>query len=513
MMADRSIIKDVYFWERIGYRNAWVTVTQFPLAYMLAMKTNPIGLTTGISHERLNWLHRWVARTMFVTATVHGFHFWTEWVLADYVEKQLKNVSMIKYGLGAWAILLWNVVTGFYPIRSLAYEVFVLQHVASTVILIWVVHMHVPPEAQYHVWFAVALVVFDRVCRWALLAFRNLKVKKGTMRCEGKRRIGHDALVLPVGKSISLVTLKGVHFKWRAGQHLYLWVPSIGPIEAHPYTIACAHQVAGECCCNSIELVVRRHGGFSKRLYNAAKKEAEGGRQLRVAAFVSGPFGNPPRWDTYDTLILISASTGASFTLPILESVVRSDRKTCVRRIDFILTARKAEEIEFYVQRLRDALVKGREKGIELHAHVAITGCCEPNEKREPSNTDSDANGSSLSLGSPRKRTVASQDGHQDPDRDAEKGVAGVISPILTSRSSDSGNIGLYREYSCRLDISPHIRDPVEAAYGETAVAVCGGRPLVAKVRNAVASLSDERAVHKGTGAQGIHLHVEEYSF
>jgi hypothetical protein len=36
---------------------------------------------------------------------------------------------------------------------------------------------------------------------------------------------------------------------------------------------------------------------------------------------------------------------------------------------------------------------------------------------------------------------------------------------------------------------------------------------LVATVRNAVASLSDERAVHKGTGAQGIHLHVEEYCF
>jgi NAD(P)H-flavin reductase len=359
------------------------------------------------------------------------------------------------------------------------------------------------------------------------LAFRNFKLKKGRMRCESKRRIGHDALVLPVGTSISLVTLKGVHFKWRAGQHLYLWIPSIGPIEAHPYTIACAHKIPGECCCNSIEVVIRRHGGFSKRLYHAAKKEADAGRQLRVAAFVSGPFGNPPRWDTYDTLVLISASTGASFTLPILESIVRSDRKTCVRRVDFILTARKAEETEFYVERLKEALVRGREKGLELYAHLAITGCCEPEEKFEPEekaepdekveplNTDSDVNGSSSSLGSPRKRIVPSQDIHQDPERDAEIGLSVVASPIPTSRSGDSGdnNIGLFREYTSRLDISSHIRWPVELAHGETAVAVCGGRPLVAKVRNAVASLSDERAVHKGTGAQGIHLHVEEYSF
>lgn len=351
--------------------------------------------------------------------------------------------------------------------------------------------------------------------RWTLLAFRNLKVKKPTTRCEGKRRVGHDALVLPVGKSISLVTLKGVHFKWRAGQHLYLWVPAFGPIEAHPYTIACAHKIPGECCCNSIELVVRKHGGFSKRLYKAAKKEADAGRQLRVAAFVTGPFGNPPRWDTYDVLVLISASTGASFTLPILESIVRSGKKTCVRRIDFILTARKAEETEFYLQRLREALVKGKEKGIEMHAHVAITGCCGGTKKGEASNTESDVNRSSASLSSPRRRAIAAPDGSQDPDRDTEKGLPSVISPILTSQSSDSGNpsIGLIRDYSCRLDISSHIRAPVEEAHGETAVAVCGGRSLVAKVRNAVASLSDERAVHKGTGAQGIHLHVEEYSF
>jgi hypothetical protein len=48
---------------------------------------------------------------------------------------------------------------------------------------------------------------------------------------------------------------------------------------------------------------------------------------------------------------------------------------------------------------------------------------------------------------------------------------------------------------------------------GETSIAVCRGKSLVATVRNAVTSLSDERVVHKGTGTQVIHLHVEEYGF
>jgi len=64
-----------------------------------------------------------------------------------------------------------------------------------------------------------------------------------------------------------------------------------------------------------------------------------------------------------------------------------------------------------------------------------------------------------------------------------------------------------------RPDVAAFIRRPVEITGGETSVAVCGGKSLVATVRNSVASLSDERAVHKGTGAQGIHLHVEEYCF
>lgn len=66
---------------------------------------------------------------------------------------------------------------------------------------------------------------------------------------------------------------------------------------------------------------------------------------------------------------------------------------------------------------------------------------------------------------------------------------------------------------NCRPDISQFIRAPIEATGGETAITVCGGKSLVAKVRNSTAKLSDERAVHKGTGANGIFLHVEEYCF
>jgi hypothetical protein len=57
------------------------------------------------------------------------------------------------------------------------------------------------------------------------------------------------------------------------------------------------------------------------------------------------------------------------------------------------------------------------------------------------------------------------------------------------------------------------IRPPVEAALGETAVVTCGGAEITAQARTFVARLSDERAVHKGTGAQGIYLFTESYGW
>ena len=53
----------------------------------------------------------------------------------------------------------------------------------------------------------------------------------------------------------------------------------------------------------------------------------------------------------------------------------------------------------------------------------------------------------------------------------------------------------------------------LEKACGESAVVACGPRGLTNDVRMAVCNLSDERAVHKGTGAQGIWLHTEAFGY
>lgn len=67
--------------------------------------------------------------------------------------------------------------------------------------------------------------------------------------------------------------------------------------------------------------------------------------------------------------------------------------------------------------------------------------------------------------------------------------------------------------YAGRPQTREIIRRSLEQAMGESAVVVCGPHGLVADVKQDVCYLSDERAVHKGTGAQGIYLHTESFGY
>ncbi|KAK8048125.1 hypothetical protein PG994_009855 [Apiospora phragmitis] len=496
MMTAGAIVKDVYFWERIGFRNAWVTVTQVPLLYLLSSKTSLVALLAGTSYERLNWLHRWVARTVFVTATVHGFHFWTEWVLANFVQDYLQWMPMVKFGLGAWGLLLWMVLTSLRPVRALAYEVFVVQHVVAAIFFLWVVYLHVPASARYNVWFAIAALSFDRAFRLGMLLWQNIKFSRpNPSRCKGGQRLGHNTQITAVGDSITVLTIKDVHFRWRAGQHLYLWLPRVGAFETHPFTIASAHQMPETCVCNSIQLVVRAHAGFSKRLHAYAKRLETSGtkkkKEQTLTAWVAGPYGRPPRWDIFETLVLISASTGASFTLPILESVLDAkDQTICTKRIDFLLAARQG--------RRGRALARAAERGIELSVSIAVTG-----------NGQLEAISESLLL--PRS-TAADLDKDADVEPGSSEGCCSKSRQRRVVSRTNSTDSHIHHS-AARPDVAGFVRSAVEATGGETGVVVCGGASLVARVRTSVARLSDERGRAQGTGAQGIHLHVEEYCF
>ncbi|CZR51557.1 related to ferric reductase, NADH/NADPH oxidase and related proteins [Phialocephala subalpina] len=66
---------------------------------------------------------------------------------------------------------------------------------------------------------------------------------------------------------------------------------------------------------------------------------------------------------------------------------------------------------------------------------------------------------------------------------------------------------------SGRPEIEVVINEEAEQARGEMAVVVCGPGGMVLSTKNAACNVSDERGVHKGTGAQGIWVHGEGFGY
>ena len=511
-----SILHDAYYWERVGFRAAWVSVTQVPLIFLLAGKVNVPSFFLGSSYMDVNWLHRWASRTLFVTVTIHGSFFLSEWIRADFVRIELEMMPMVKYGLGLWAVLAWTTFSSLVPLRRLCYEFFVLQHIVSAGVFLWLLHMHVPGYASYNVWMAVAFALSGRVYRFCVLLCQNIATRKVTPGLRAGKRLGHSAELQALPGEISVLTIRSIGFRWKAGQHVFLCCPTLGPLESHPFTITNTPKKNCKKDLNEVQLIIRARSGFTRKLLRRAESSA-----ATVTAFITGPFGNLPDWNTYETLVLISASTGASFTLPILETVISDP--CCIRRVDCLLLVRHQSHIDGYFSQLRAAACHPRSSELSLRIVIAVTGRRVDAISEDDTASKLETLSTSSSLDASAKR----------PTRSCEKGSSSSFEKMVIDSSMDGSidkeeyNVGITVSEGChtrglkeesslqytfgRPSLADFVREPVEASAGETSVVVCGGKSLTSTVRNCVATLSDERAVHKGTGAQGIHLHVEEF--
>ena len=512
-----------YKWEKVGFRAAWVSVTQIPFIYLLSCKFNPISILTGISYERLNWLHRWTARTVFLTLIVHWSFFFQEWVLADFVKLQFEMMPMVKYGFGAWGVITWMVLSGFGFFRAASYEIFVAQHIVAAAVLLWLIFIHVPQYARYNVWVCVAFLAFDWGCRIIHGFLRNthLLSKLAT------KTPGYSASTESLPGNMVRLTLEDVDFSWRAGQHVYISMPSLRPFELHPFTIANAPNLDEPAGKRQLTLLIKAHGGFSRSLQKAAAKDAQSGRKRRV--FLIGPWGMPPDLLHYETVVLIACASGASFIVPLLQDLVL--KQGCVQRVHLHWIVRSQENASWYqneLQALKAAALSARMQ-LQTTIHITQSSASDsdsddftPLPSNSSSSSDSNSNNtpshqtsrlSAAASSSSSRSTSLTSPPQQTGDDEKSNKIPSSTTHEKTAFVDHSSKPSMSVRFASRPTVESMIRPPVEAALGETAVVTCGGAEITAQARTFVARLSDERAVHKGTGAQGIYLFTESYGW
>ncbi|EAT88611.2 hypothetical protein SNOG_03406 [Parastagonospora nodorum SN15] len=302
-LVDAPLLSD-HFIDDVAFRAAWVTLTQIPLVYLLAARCGPFDLVTGVSHEQINWLHRWVGRTILVSATVHVVVMKTSISTTDILKSQEEGMAVVRYGVATYAMLIWIAITSILPLRQCSYQLFYLNHYVSTFAFLFVAFQHVPAYARPPIYLAIGIFALDK----SLVAYFFLRT---------------NVAIEP--------------------SHVRLCIPALGRFEVHPFTPAnCSampppplpprkdlepgRKLEQPRQTSEMILMIKSKSGFTQRLVeyhrtwlarpcpNATEPEDQ-----TLTAYIDGPYGVAPKWHEYENLVLMSSSTGVSFILAILD--------------------------------------------------------------------------------------------------------------------------------------------------------------------------------------------------
>ncbi|KAI9657464.1 MAG: hypothetical protein M1821_003146 [Bathelium mastoideum] len=588
-------------YEDIGYRTGFINICQLPLLFLLAGKNNIIGVLTGFSFEKLNWIHRWVARCLLLTVTIHMGYWFADWAPYDYITVKIKTDDITQYGMAAWAILLWIVFSSMTPIRGWCYEFFVIQHIISFSGFLAVVWLHVPagPSGpRYWVYICIALVCIDRLMRlgrvlWINLSFLHRKQQSGT---RNTGIFSCQAEFTPLAHETTRITIRNPPISWRPGQFVFLSCHSIVPLQSHPLTIASIPEDG------QLEFIVKCNKGATRSFFRHATKNGRlpsSTADMKIAlgkvTTIEGPYGKTRPLQQFDSVVLFAGSTGATFTMPLMRNLVASWRRarndpkqpgsslahkiSVTRRIRCVWVIKSKGQLEWFSSQLTQVIKNVeelRDSGADVMVDISIYVTCDDTFTSEHTNAieshrhsngvkhgvveEISASGEKVDAKFSEKveqrevkevsSDTSSENGEQSksgcgPDGtcccratvDDEDAIASAVCTCNAARSHSSSSAEassvISRSSSSAgqakkkpLPVHPNIsvvggrpqprniiRKSLEQAYGESAVVVCGPKGLVDDVRMSTVGLSDERAVHKGTGAQGICLITEYFGY
>ena len=392
-------LNDYESYQNIAYRWGFLTMDQFPLVFLLAGKESIIGFFTGHSYERLNWLHRWVARCMLLTATLHMGYWFADWAPYDYIGYQMKNdKTFTQTGFAAWIVLVWIVFSSWAPIRNLSYELFVLQHLLSFTAFLTMVFIHTPASDHGWLWVPVGLFFFDRVVRAAWMAFNNLAIFH-SKKARQSSLWACQAELTPLPGRMTRVTVRNPPKTWKPGQHVFLSMQSIVPLQTHPFSIA---SIPSD---GKMEFVVKAHKGGTKRFLDYAQKRTDlpsnnsrGPMKATIPCTVSNTYGSMRSLRQFDSVILFAGSTGATFTVPLLRDIVQqwklstaapshgtrgfwnTPNGAITRRIRFIWAVKAGEHVSWFAEQLRQAMhdtAELRKQGLDVRLRISVYVTCD----------------------------------------------------------------------------------------------------------------------------------------
>ncbi|KAF4972610.1 hypothetical protein FSARC_883 [Fusarium sarcochroum] len=498
-----DLIPQPYYWPTLDYggspplgtRSGWLALGCMPFVFATATKTNWITLLTGVSHERLQVFHRWIAYAFFILALLHTFPFIVYHIRFHDMEMHFE-MSLIFYWTGIVALIFqaWLTFASHSVFRNLGYEFFKATHFLAAAVFILTFFWHCDYTlTSWHYFIATAAVYVPCfVYPWLRTCFEY-----------GIRQMAH---VKVEDNGFIRVTIPAT-FKWKPGQHCFLRFTSFGfaqALSAHPFTI-CSLPLESRAGQSFLVFYLRHQGGFTAKLYEYASENPD----ASVPVLVDGPYGgiSMQPYVNNNHLLVIAGGSGAGWTLPFVEQFVASHsmvtdeergevlqfdhketnnrKEACLESstspfssLHVIVATRDTNSRMWYRQAINQILLNYPAKASSgVHIQLHLTG-----EAAAQTTTPSNGSSSVLEIGTTRKGSESEStlpidelDGRPDLPTTIQKVAKGMT-------ATDS--LGVY---------------------------VCGPGTMQNDVRNAVAAANLD--ILSGSKSGGAYLHCEHFSW
>ncbi|CRG85905.1 hypothetical protein PISL3812_02908 [Talaromyces islandicus] len=330
------------------------TANLVPLV-ILAGRNNPLIPLLGLPFDSWNFFHRWIARIVALEAVAHTF----SWIAAEVnkagwaaVAEAFRGSEFILTGLVAAVGFVALVLFASSALRHAFYETFLHFHILLALMAFVALWLHLKEFPQL-VYLEVALIAWgiERFVRFAINTYRNILGSKTT------------AVVQSLPGDAMRITLRLAR-PWtvRPGQHMYLYIPSVGLWTSHPFSVAWSEseralteekglvmtrQDLMSAQKETISLLVRRRTGFTDTLYKRAEKGVGG--QISVFALAEGPYGGLHSLDSYGTVVLFAGGVGITHHVPFIRQLVQgyADGMVAARRVTLVWTIQSPEHLEW----------------------------------------------------------------------------------------------------------------------------------------------------------------------
>ncbi|KAJ9241045.1 hypothetical protein DTO169E5_3740 [Paecilomyces variotii] len=344
---------------------------------LTAGRNNPLISLSGISFDTFNTVHRWLGRIVCVEAVVH-----MTGILVAVAAREgsgaildiFRHEALFMYGLiavVAFVVIFFQAVS---PLRHSFYEFFLHFHIILVIVAFVALWYHLRGlMAQNVLLAAVGLWGFERLARVVLLLWRNCG-----------RRCTSASIELLSG-CVARVDLQMARpWNFRAGQHIYMYIPALGLWTSHPFSAAwistdrayypeknessdSLKMLLGARQETTISFLIQRRDGFTNAMFKASEASPEG--RIRVTALAEGPYGAVHSFASYGTVLLVAGGIGITHPLSHLRELVHgfSNRTVTTRKIILIWVVKKVENLFWIQPWMSSILTHPSVKGSTLH--------------------------------------------------------------------------------------------------------------------------------------------------